>query len=126
MIAFLDADDQPLTYAAHLCLARTEPEFAVGDSNRGSTPHSQVGFPGRLVHPVPATANRRRTGADLFGQGCAGSRYALHIREAGKTPSLDLTEAVEQLAQFEHEVAKGKQPGLYAQYVARVCDPDPA
>lgn len=125
MIAYLDADDRPIMWAAHLCLARTEPEFFVGDSDPWLYAASQVGFPvdwSVRFRLRPTTAVK----ADLRAKGAHARDMHNHIREAGKSPSIELTEAVEQLAQYEHEVSKGKQPGLYAQYVARVCDPDPS
>ncbi len=124
MISYLDIDDEPIMYAAYVPVARTEPEYDIGESEPWMYTISAVGFPVdwsirfrlRSSHAVAADLRSKTAHAqDMFD----------HMREAGKKPPLDLAESVALLEQFEHEVKASRTPGLYAQYVARVCDPDP-
>lgn len=124
MITYLDIDDEPIMHAAYVPIARTEPEYDVNEGEPWLYTTSAVSFPVDWsirfrLRPSHAVA------ADLRSKTAHARDMYDHMREAGKTPPIDLAESLSQLEQFEHEVKTSRTPGLYAQYVARVCDPDP-
>lgn len=123
MISYLDIDGEPIMHAAYVPIARTEPEYHLDEIEPWLYSISQVGFPVDWsirfrLRPPHAVA------ADLRSKTAHARDMYDHMREAGKTPPIDLEQTVSLLEQFEQETKAGRTPGLYAQYVARVCDPD--
>lgn len=124
LIDYLDADDTPIMHAAYVCVAVTEDEYDVGFAEPWLYAGCQVGFPVDWSIRFKVRSPQATKG-DLRKKAAHAKDMHQHMREAGKTPPLDLDESVALLEAFEHEVSKNKVPGLYAQYVARISDPDP-
>lgn len=123
-ISYLDINDEPIMHAAYLAVARTEGESPVGETDpwlwRGC---ADCPFP--IDWNITFRASPHQSvSADLRSKTAHAKDMYSHMVEAGKTPPRDLVENVALLEQFEYEVTKGRRPGLYAQYIARVCDPD--